>query len=186
MKNFILLLLLAFCVGTTSAQTKPGFRSQNYLGLIEGRAGSAFQFQTINGVQYGTWFGGLGAGLDWYLYRSMPVFLSLNKDFKAGNRTFFLSLDGGTNFAWEKRKSEWGEFEASKFYPRFYGGMGIGYKAGLKNNKDAVIFSLGYSYKQLRERQTKYAYCYNPPCQITYEYYDYKTNRVSLRLGWQF
>lgn len=186
MKNCWVLLICCFISATTWSQAKPAFRSQNYLGLLEGKAGSAFQFQTVNGIQLGTWFAGAGVGLDWYLFRSAPLFLSLNKDFKAGPKTFYFSLDGGTNFSWEKRRSEWGEFSTSKFYPRWYGGFGLGYKSMFKNNKDAILINLGYSYKQMREKQTIPTYCINPPCPVTIEYYNYKTNRVSLRLGWQF
>jgi hypothetical protein len=188
MKRWLMVLLccMAF-VAQTFAQRSFQFHSQNYIGLLEGDNGSAFQFNTINGVQRGTWFAGLGTGLDWYLYRSVPLFVSVNKDWKPSGRTFFFSLDAGTNYAWYSReRNNFSDFISSKFSPSLLWGIGIGYKAGLKNKKDALILNLGYSYKQLKEEQVKSTFCINPPCPHLVENYNYKTNRVSLRLGWQF
>ena len=168
------------------AQEKWQFHSQNYVGLLEGEAGSAFQFNTVNGMQRGTWFAGLGTGLDWYMYRSVPLFLSINKDWKPSNRTFYFSLDGGTNFAWIKNQNSSNDLFSNEFSPGFFWGAGIGYKAGFRNKKDAVLINLGYSYKQLKEEKIKPTYCINPPCPTYSEFYDYKTNRVSIKLGWQF
>lgn len=88
---FVVLLVSVSCL----AQVKPKFASQQLVGLLEGEGGSAFQIQTINGVQLKKWFMGLGTGIDWYEYRSIPVFLSLNYDLKMSNRRFFLSADAG-------------------------------------------------------------------------------------------
>jgi len=187
MKQWIAVIIL-FMAGTElHAQKKWQFHSQNYVGLLEGEDGSAFQFHTVNGMQRGTWFAALGTGLDWYMYRSVPLFLSINKDWKPSNRTFYFSLDAGTNFAWTKNEKDgWQDYISNEFSPAFYGGIGIGYKAGFRNKKDAVLINLGYSYKRLKEEQVKPTYCFNPPCSVYSEYYDYKTNRVSLKLGWQF
>lgn len=189
MTRWILTIIAVLGVAGVQAQGSLRFQSQNYIGLLEGDNGSAFQFNTINGVQKGTWFAGLGTGFDWYLYRSVPLFLSVNKDWKPSNRTFFFSLDGGINFPWvddERERTPWNDFITDEFKPGFFWGAGIGYKAGLKNKKDALILNLGYSFKQLKEEQTVPRPCINPPCPTTTDYYNYKTNRVSVRLGWQF
>ena len=187
MKRWVLLLIVLSLTIRIQAQQKYQFHSQNYIGLLEGANGSSFQFQTINGWQRGTWFGGLGTGLDWYLYRSVPLFLSVNKDLKASNRSFYFSLDAGTNFAWtDRERSGWNDFISNDFSPSLYWGLGIGYKAGFRNKKDALLINLGYSYKRLKEEQVKTVFCINPPCENITEYYDYKTNRISLRMGWQF
>src|SRR4030095_13010164 len=86
----------------TSAQKKVNFSSQNYVGLLEGEHGSSLQLQTINGVKFNSWFVGLGAGIDWYFRRSIPVFASVNMDFlKREKRNFFLSANTGINFPWQ-------------------------------------------------------------------------------------
>lgn len=187
MKIGILVIMILIWLLPVHSQNKIQFHSQNYVGLLEGDNGSSFQFSTINGVQRGTWFAGLGTGLDWYLYRSIPLFISVNKDWKASGRTFYFSLDAGTNYAWTSReRSRWNDFISSDFSPAIYWGAGIGYKAGFRNKKDALLINLGYSYKRLKEEQVKAVFCINPPCPNLIENYDYRTKRLSLRVGWQF
>jgi len=189
MIKWILISLAVVASADLQAQGSLEFRSQNYIGLLEGDNGSAFQFNTINGVQKGTWFAGLGTGFDWYLYRSVPLFLSVNKDWKPSNRTFFFSVDGGVNFPWikdEPQRTPWDDFITDEFKAGYFWGAGLGYKAGFKNKKDALVLNLGYSFKQLKEERTVPMPCISPPCPTSTDRYNYKTNRVSVRLGWQF
>ena len=187
MKCFIFSCIFFLSAGTLSAQKKYGFKSQNFAGVLEGKEKTAFQFQTINGCSCGNWFVGVGTGIDGYLYRSVPLFLSINRDFLLAKKNFFLSLDGGTNYAWYTRQvGNWSNIISSKFSPSLYWGTGIGYKAFMRNKKDAIGLSLGYSFKQLKEVQESTIFCLIPPCPNFVEKYDYKLRRVSLRLGWEF
>ena len=98
MKKIVWICCLAMSVTLAQSQTKSLFRSQNYVGLLEGNEKSAFQLSTVNGIQLGTWFLGAGTGIDYYLYRTIPLFFSVNKDLKLAKPGFFFSADGGTNF----------------------------------------------------------------------------------------
>jgi len=183
----LLLLSFSFCTAIT-AQVSVKYRSQNYIGLLEGEAKGAFQLQTIHGVQISNWFGAVGAGLDYYVYRSIPVFISLNRDFTFNNRTFFISGDIGVNYPWvtDEYFSVWAGPSTQKFFAGLYWASGLGYKAYFKNKRDAIVLNLGYSFKHLREEQTRSAICQDPPCQVDVDRYDYRLNRISLKLGWQF
>ena len=76
----IVAIIIAFIFSTgLNAQTKPKFQSQNFIGVLGGEKDASFQIQTINGVQYRTWFSGIGTGLDFYFQRSVPLFLSVGK-----------------------------------------------------------------------------------------------------------
>ena len=78
MKKHLLLLIGCILVVTTSrAQHSWKFRSDNYAGIATGEMGSYGLFQTINGLYKGPWFLGLGTGLDYYRFRSVPLFLSV-------------------------------------------------------------------------------------------------------------
>src|SRR3982074_1671663 len=121
--SLIFLLAIQFA---TIGQQKLTFKSWNYVGLLEGETGSAFQLQTINGLQVRGWFAGIGTGLDYYRYRSIPLFFSLNKKIGNRNRAFFISMDEGVNFAWYKD-----DFSSSKFLPSLYLAPGLGYSIGL-------------------------------------------------------
>ena len=188
MRRIILssIMLLAIQLATI-AQQKFTFKSLNYLGLLEGETGSSFQLQTINGVQRAGWFAGIGTGLDYYRYRSIPLFFSLNKRIGNQNRAFFISMDEGLNFAWYKRERTWSDdFTSSKFSPSLYWAPGIGYSIGLRNNKDAILIGVGYSYKHLKEKVERPDFCIDPPCSPVIEYYNYRLNRLSMRVGWEF
>jgi len=178
--------ILFFIKLSLTAQEKLMFSSQNFAGLLEGNGGSALQLQTINGVMNNKWFAGVGTGLDYYRYRSIPVFISLNRII-TNKKPLFLSLDGGINYAWvDRERSRTNDFISSRFSPALYWASGLGYKIYSKNKKDAAVFSVGYSYKHLKEKQEKFVFCTNPPCAPAIEYYDYRLKRISVRLGWQF
>lgn len=184
MKKVAFVVFIFLQIVAAQGQNKFQFHSQNYAGLLEGRFGSAFQFTTINGIQYRTWFAGVGTGLDWYYKRTVPLFLSISKDFKKDSNTWFVSLDAGTNFVWVKKNVN--EFYNSRFTPSFYSGTSIGYKAYFRKKKEAFLFGVGYSFKRLKEKQEFQSFCINPPCPVFVEYYDTKVNRLSVRMGLQF
>jgi hypothetical protein len=186
-RAMMVLLFIAFSLNA-AAQKKLAFHSQNTVGLLEGQASSAFQLQSVNGFQYKTWFAGVGTGLDYYYFRSIPLFVSLQKDLFDKSRTLFFNVDGGVNFFWddEDEATRFNSFIRTDFKPSLYCGGGLGYKIGLKNKKDAVLVNLGYSFKRLKEEREISTFCINPPCPTTIEHYDYSLNRLSLKLGWQF
>jgi hypothetical protein len=186
MKTIATSLLIVICL---SAQAQKGatFRSQNYVGMLEGEQSSKFQLQTINGIYKNKWFAGVGTGLDYYYFRSVPLFLSVNRYLCDCDRTWFLSLDGGVNWVWDKSTANWvNNYRYGRFEPGLYWASGIGYKMGLRNKKDAVLLNVGFSAKHVREEVKSVMWCLVPPCPETTDKYQYKLNRVSLRVGWEF
>ncbi len=189
MKTALITLCLLSCISVYSQQKNVSYRSQNYVGLLEGdNHKGAFQLQTIHGLQVKRWYAGLGAGLDYYLHRSIPLFLSLNRDVQFKNRTFFAAGDLGTNLPWVKEGPTigWGTTEDMEFDKGLYWAGSLGYKAYFKNQRDAIVLSLGYSYKQLESKRTITTFCQWPPCLVNTERFDYRLNRVSMKIGWQF
>lgn len=105
MKRLLFFALFICLSGLVSAQQKTKtcpwqFHSINNVGLLEGQTGSAFQLQSINGMQYKSWYAGIGLGLDFYRYRTIPLFLDIRKEFGSGSNKFFAYADGGVNFVW--------------------------------------------------------------------------------------
>jgi hypothetical protein len=177
---------------TALAQHHTTFSSQNYVGLLEGEQGSKFQLQTINGIKYKTWFAGIGTGIDWYYRRSIPAFMSLNKDFLVkGNRNFFIATDVGANFPWQVEKNSYA-YNIEESIPGFYWGAGVGYKVGVGKLNDGILLQVGYSYKHVGEKvKTIYYYDYvNPmitqPRTDMTNRFDYYLRRLSLKIGWNF
>ena len=89
---FIVLTIVVFstnCFAQQNKTSKIRFQSVINIGLLEGEKGSAFQLQTINGIKYKSWFVGAGVGLDYYRYRTIPLFAELRKEFlKSANKIF--------------------------------------------------------------------------------------------------
>ena len=148
--------------------------------------------QTINGIKYKTWFAGVGTGIYWYYRRSIPAFMSLNKDFLIrGNRNFFVATDAGVNFPWrvDKNSYVW-PYTIEESIPGFYWAAGLGYEVGIGKLNDGILLQLGYSYKHLGEKvKTVYYYATpmiaDPETDIT-KRFDYYLRRLSLKIGWSF
>jgi hypothetical protein len=188
--KFCLVITLIIIATTAMGQSSTRFSSQNYVGLLEGEQGSKFQLQTINGIKYKTWFAGIGTGIDWYYRRSIPAFISLNKDFSIkGNRNFFVATDVGANFPWQDNKNSY-IYNVEESIPGFYWGAGLGYKVGVGKLNDGILLQLGYSYKHVAEK-TKTIYYYATPMIVeptpeTTNRFDYYLRRLSLKIGWNF
>lgn len=183
----ILCAIFLGLVFSAQAQPKAEFHSQNYVGLLEGEAGPFMQLQSINGFQLRNWFAGVGTGLDYYMFRSVPLFLSFNKSLCSCERSLFFSFDGGYNFVWD---SNTGNFINSgregTFRPAVYWAAGVGYRLMINKNRDAILMNLGYSAKHIREEVKGTMWCVQWPCPETAEQFRYRLNRISLRVGWQF
>jgi hypothetical protein len=166
------------------------FHSVNSAGLLEGETGSAFQLQTINGAQYKSWFGGIGLGLDFYRIRSIPLFADFRKEFGKRNNKLFVYADMGINFSWATDLQKTSYVQNDKFSNGFYSDLGLGYKVSA-GKKNAVVLSLGYSYKKSVESYDQQYY--NPGLLYTVntqtnnsEKINYSLNRLTLKIGWEF
>jgi len=181
---FRIVAALLVLSGTAAAQSAYPFRSQQYIGMLNGEWGTALSLQSVNGVQHKDWFLGAGAGLDYYKFRTIPLFLSVSRFITPAQRSFFISVDGGVNFMWPEIDKT--VFYDSRWKPGLYAAGSVGYKIGLKDKSDAFLMSIGYSAKYLKEKRETPTLCFNPPCAPTVETYNYGLNRLSIRLGWQF
>lgn len=186
--RYLFIIILLACFVFAGAQDVPKqsakirFQSDMQLGFLEGSAGPFFQIQSVNGIRYKTWSLGIGAGLDYYGMRSIPLFLDLKKDLLQNRQTPFIYLSGGRHFPWEEAPiNEW-----TKSYPEsgwFYD-AGIGYTIPLK--KQSILFSAGYSFKSFDEVVQTEVVCLTWPCPQFKESYSYKLRRLSLRAGIRF
>lgn len=190
MKRVFFILLLFLIVKNESQsqeikKEKKFLSSQISAGIVEGEQNTSFHVEIVNGIRYNTWFGGIGTGLDYYYFRSIPVYLSGIKYLSPGNHSFFIQGDAGVNFAWEEDQfSGWNEI-SSEFKPGLYWNGSIGFTTGL-DKKNSFSFGLGYSHKSLKQIKEMAVMCFNPPCENSFETYKYNLKRLTLRIGWQF
>jgi hypothetical protein len=161
-----------------------GFQSILQGGLVEGNAGPSWSIQAVNGVYYKSWFGGVGVGIDYYMMRTVPLFIDIRKDLFKRAKTPFLYADAGIHFDWLKSKEKpfWG---SSDYNRGLYYDVGGGYKITLKA-ANALFVSAGYSLKRLSEERTTTPQCIQAPCDPSKEYYKYNFKRLSFKVGWQF
>lgn len=185
MRSLLKIVLLFLCV-QASAQ-KQGYRYQGSVqgGLLEGKGGSAFQLQTVNGLQYKTWAAGVGVGLDYYHTRSIPLFLSLRKNMGAGSKTPFVYLNGGYHFPWLKEAND--GWYISKAKGGLYYDAGIGYQVPVFK-ASSLFFSLGFSGKEFTRTQTfdgPVIAIYPAPWPDT-RLYEFNLRRLSIQTGLRF
>ena len=195
LKLSMLFFMLIVMVDISSAQEKSlsgqwKFHSINNAGLLEGETGSAFQVQTVNGVQYKSWFAGLGLGLDLYRIRSIPLFADIRKEFGKGNNKLFVYADMGINFSWATDQQKTSYVQNDKISNDFYTDLGLGYKV-LVGRRNAVLLSLGYSFKKTVEsydQQYFYPNGLSDPGEpdLDKQKINYSLNRLILKIGWEF
>ena len=191
-KRIFLVVCYTLCLTVNACFAQWKFRSDNYLGLSSGEWGNSGLIQTINGLYKGPWFLGLGAGLDNYRFRSIPLFLSLTRDLPAFSkrRGLFVDLDGGTNLPWYTRTlSPYDGFTSSKFYPGPWWSASLGYRWKLSaQTRKALLLSAGYGMKKLREDLTgpSASTCYNSSaCNAGPQTYicEYLSRTLFFRIG---
>ena len=166
------------------------FHSINNISLINGDNGVSTGLQSINGFQKGNMFAGVGLGLDYYLYRTVPLFADFRYQFGKTKNKFFAYADGGVNFDWvEENYSDgpifiWdGSRNSSEFHDGAYTDLGLGYMVRSKKGGGGLVLSLGHSYKSL-EKTVSYP-DWRTQETIT-DVYHYNLNRIVLKVGWKF
>jgi hypothetical protein len=190
---FILFFLFTAAATIAAAQQKESkspwhFHSINNIGLLEGETGSAFQLQSINGAQYKSWFGGAGIGIDYYRFRTIPLFFDLRKEFGKNSNKVFVYADLGIGFSWLTDNQKMTYQIDDRYSNGFYSDLGLGYKVAIGKN-NGLLISLGYSYKKMTETYTS-VYSYYPFTDFTQpdqtERINFSLNRLSIKLGWAF
>ena len=125
--------------------------------LRSARLGSYGQVETVNGLYKGPWFLGLGTGLDFYRFRTVPLYLSVTRDvFGAAKKSgLFLHLNGGISPTLGSlinpcRMATYPE----NFSPGILWTGGLGYRQKLSAKTDkALLFTASYEVKKLIQHQ---------------------------------
>jgi hypothetical protein len=179
-------IIALMLIQSAAAQYK--FHSQNYFGALAGDLDDALSVNTINGVQRGPWFGGVGTGIDYYYIRTVPLYLSLSRFITTKVNSIFFTLDGGTNFVWDKSTANVYNFNSNDgdFSPSLYYGALAGYKLGINKKTGSLLMSVGYSAKKINEKFKTTSPCIFPPCPEYEQKYEYDFKRFTFRVGWMF
>jgi hypothetical protein len=176
-----MLLILHAQAQEKKAAGKPVFTSINTLGILEGQGGTSFTIQSINGIRLNTISIGAGVGLDYYIIRSVPVFLDVRKDLFSKRQTPFVYANAGTNLPWDQQVNY---YEEVKVKGGLYYEAGLGYSWPLKSTN--IIVSLGYSYKAFEEQIKSMVFCFDGNCPELNEKRAYQLRRLSIKAGFRF
>jgi hypothetical protein len=193
MKRKLLFIMAALLlgVGTMAQQNlKLRFGSFNNVGLLQGGSDQNLQLQTINGMHYKTFFGGIGIGLDNYHFKSVPLFIDLRKNLQTKAQTPFVYADFGAAFPWDRRMGD--EWSKSTFKTGFLYDLGLGYTIPVKG-RFAINIAAGYSQKFVEEMQENdYRMWWDFPPYGPIEtkkdtsHYNYTFRRFSFKIGFSF
>jgi hypothetical protein len=192
LKFFFLLLFSSVAIFSFAQKqiTSYKFHSINNISLLNGENEVSAALQSINGFQQGNWFAGIGVGLDYYIHRSVPLFADIRYEYGKGKNKFFAYVEGGINFEWVKENDNespvfiWEGFNnSSEFHNGAYADAGLGYLVGMKKGVGGLLLSLGFSHKSLKKTVTYQDWRTQQPTTDTYEY---KLNRIAIKVGWKF
>ena len=185
-KSFVLFTLLSVHM-LLSAQQKTSLRSIHSIGLLNGSKGAGLSLQSILGASLKNSFAGVGLGLDHYSFRSIPLFVDFRQELGRKKQRLFVYGDGGYNFDWltERQANQQRQmFSSINFKGGMYYDAGLGYLVRF-DNSNALVFSLGYCYKELKDK-VPFTNCSIGACGVRTDTYTYHMPRVLIKAGWRF
>lgn len=182
--HFFIFLLFIFISSYACAQNnKIKFHSINLAGITAGESQANAVFQTINGIKISDWFLGTGIGIDYYQYKTLPVFFDARKFFGEKHKGFFYA-DFGYGFPLKNRPGkEYGFYDTYNFKGGIYTDFGLGLRIGFIKSP-SLLFSLGHSYKQLQGKYGITPLCVG--CQPYFYNYKFGYGRIILKAGIEF
>ncbi len=185
-KSIYSFLIFLFLSVSAAAQKKPvQFNSINEVGLAAGQSEYSPIFQTINGIKFSNWFSGIGIGVDYYRYKTLPLFFDARRYFGKQKKGFGYA-DLGYGFPLKNKPGkEISYYNSYYFTGDIYTDIGIGYQFML-NKKSSLLFSLGHSYKKMHSKIGVTACGVIAPCWVDYSKYDFDYGRIILKAGMVF
>ncbi|MGN6532900.1 MAG: hypothetical protein ACTHK0_14255 [Ginsengibacter sp.] len=149
---FFVLIISLISPFYLSAQIKKNhFQSVSQFAIVGGESHINTAFQTVNGIKFSNWFSGIGIGIDYYNYKTLPLFFD-GRWYLGEDKKGFIYGDIGYNFPVKNKPGkEIGYYDTYHFAGGIYTDLGIGFKTKFIR-KSFLLFSMGYSYKQLKTK----------------------------------
>ena len=186
MKHICIFCCLIITLTTISApaqNTKFKFHSNNLGGIVAGESKPNVIFQTINGLEFSKWYTGIGVGIDYYNYKTLPLFFDARRFFDKKNKGFIYA-DLGYNFPLKNKPGKGlGYYNTYNFKGGLYTDFGIGYKTKFIK-KSSLLFSLGQSFKALQTQIGITPACLE--CQSYLYKYNMGYGRIIIKTGVEF
>src|SRR6476469_1213545 len=159
-------------MGVSKSSKVASFQMLANVGLIAGKSGRDVQVQAIPQMQYRSWIAGVGVGLDYYYWRTVPLFVDVRKTFSKAYAPFLYG-DIGWNVPWIKKQKVWYD---SHYKTGVYYDVGGGWNFKV-NQHNSLLLSSGYTLKKIHEVRTT---------NFDKTKLDYELRRISIKVGFQF
>ena len=184
--------LFLICCSIVQAQNaihppKPSpfrFHSMNMVGVQWGKENAGHMLYSANGIGYRTWFAGIGTGIDFYQFRSIPLVLDIRKAILKNEKTPFIYVAGGKHFTWLSKEVK--DPNSSGLKGSWYYDAGAGYQLPL-NHQLNMVFTLGISEKKMTEEYDVMPWSSvwpRPPQAIQKREYNFR--RIAFKIGLGF
>lgn len=186
-------LLLLFCsipvfAQQPAAKTKSdlfrNFHSYNSIQLLTGSSTTSASLHSVNGFSSGKFFGGIGAGVDFYYKTSIPLFAEVRYNLLGTTRKLQFFADGGFHLPLgNKNRKE--PFKTGDFKPGRLLATGIDYYIPVKS--DAIVIGVAYAQKKLTQMVDNNSWnpvlnqMENSPIKEVYSF-----NRYWMKIGYVF
>ncbi len=192
------IFLIAIIFASIQANTQSSQSGKSYLmpqlGIMDGDQSTNLQFQVVGGIATKNWRIGMGAGLDYYSVRSVPVFVDVRNYFSKKKKAFAFA-NFGYNIPWPMEDQYkvifiQGGTKKSEFKPGLYTDAGVGYDIDLGKQKNLSI-SIGYTIKKFSETyDERFAWIWGWPSPLpgtgqSQRTEEYTFRRLSLKAGFR-
>jgi len=198
------LFLLLFCLNLIPLYMlaqfkgwKPGGIAE--AGFVAGTAEPSYDWRTQFTMSKKLWSVGLGAGVDDYKFRSVPVVLQGRRYFGQRKLKLFALASGGLNIVTDKSEPQnnwwwtWSSFRSSimpspiinHYQNGYYAELGTGI-AFLSKKQHGFILGLSWSRKTTTEWYETEATMTSNPTDMDRTTNRYQLNRMVLRLGYKW
>lgn len=162
MKKILVFTTCCLIFGSFSFAQKTEFYLAPQAGLLNGNKQASQMFGLTAGVANKQWVYGIGSSIDYYQFRSIPVYAEVKKIFGNKTNSPFIYANAGKNMDWvlenqHQHPQYWG-WGAPTVDCNFSSGsfLEAGTGVNIKNKKEKGMFlSLGYSRKNLNESWTE-------------------------------
>ena len=186
MENKWLIIAMLFPVFSFSQNSAPKgeLAAITSVGIAGGESIAKPLFQVTTGVNFHTWFVGLGGGADQYRFESYPVFADWRLNF-GKQQVGFVYANAGYHFPSHSKATDDEFLTTDKLQGGFYMDAGVGYRVKL-GALHRLLFSAGYSQKDVKNTVGFTFPCLVPPCPEEIYNYQYRLGRVVAKLSWEF
>lgn len=153
-------------------------------GAVGGEKEVKSLFTLSSGWAVRNFYAGIGFGLDYYRFRSVPLFAGTRFHFDKRQKSF-LYVRAGYNFPFSNTSeiNNWVTVTTNEFKGGFYMDAGVGHTI-LTGKLNRLFISAGYSHKAISNRVGFTYPCLIPPCPEDFETYKYTMGRITAKLGW--